>query len=98
MQRTTLNKNQIPTIGNTGTRISPYRSTGLYMEMHKLDYKKKNLINRLNKINAEKSLIEEKLRNLDLDLKELQQIVDEQQENLVEPEKREESNTQKLKY
>ena len=67
--------------------------------MHKLDYRRKNLLDRMAKIERERRMIEEKLKNLDSDMTALKRLAEEEITVSPAPEKIE-GNTpgKRLKY
>ena len=45
--------NDIPSLGNLGLKVAPRSTTNRYMELHKLDYKRTNLLKKLEKAELE---------------------------------------------
>jgi len=75
MERLKTTPSKIASMGNKGIRVSPYRTTGLYMELHKLDYKKRNLEERLRKIEDEKGSIQIQIDRLSKDMSSMLQFL-----------------------
>ncbi|GEM_PF-6884441 len=68
MERLKHTSANIASLGTTRQRISPYRKTGLYMELHKLDYERNHLQNKLKKMEIERNNIERRLSLLQNDM------------------------------
>ncbi|MEQ9298773.1 MAG: hypothetical protein RIF33_09430 [Cyclobacteriaceae bacterium] len=71
MERLKHTSANIASLSSTRQRISPYRKTGLYMELHKLEYERARLETKLEKMETEKKNIEHRLSLIHMDMQEM---------------------------
>ncbi|MEM6641778.1 MAG: hypothetical protein AAF616_02265 [Bacteroidota bacterium] len=43
----------VPSLTNTGMRVAPFNNSSQFMELHKLDYKRQNLLDKLQRSERE---------------------------------------------
>ncbi|MEO1253858.1 MAG: hypothetical protein AAFY41_03090, partial [Bacteroidota bacterium] len=58
----------IPSIANSGLKVAPYSNSSRFMELHKLDYKRKNLLSKLEKAEKEIRSIKRNIGIIDHDI------------------------------
>lgn len=95
MQKPTFRSSQVPTIGSTGIRISSYQSSSLYMELHKLDYKKKVLIEKKLELEKQRQILEKKFSVIEKEMESIQKLLEKRN---IQDEKTIDLQMQKLRY
>lgn len=95
MQKVKYRSSQVPTIVSSGIKTSPYRSSSLYMELHKLDYKKKVLLEKKLELEKKKYLLDKQLANLESEMDHVSELLEKRN---IENERSLDLHLQKLKY
>ncbi|MEM9339328.1 MAG: hypothetical protein AAGA66_11415 [Bacteroidota bacterium] len=66
----------IPSISNSNIRIAPYSHTNRFMELHKLDYKRNNLVTKIQKAEREIENLKKNLSFIENDIATLLDNID----------------------
>ncbi|MEM9896344.1 MAG: hypothetical protein AAF789_08235 [Bacteroidota bacterium] len=101
MTRKIKSVQEIASLSNSGLRVAPFNNSSEFMELHRLDYKRKHLMDKLRKAEIEISNIE---RNIDAIGREMSDIINKvdfsqpssRKEPAIENSKR--SNTKVMTY
>lgn len=71
MQTTRKTSLEIPSLGKSKLRISPYKKTSPFMELHRLDYEHNNLVHKLDKLDLEKEQVLKQITALDREMRDM---------------------------
>lgn len=66
----------VPSITNSGLKVAPYSNTSRFMELHKLDYKRNNLLNKLEKSERDIRNVKRNLEAVERDILEMMGKID----------------------
>jgi hypothetical protein len=90
---TLVNAQKVRGLQNTNQRIMPLGKNNLFLELHKLDHERKRLENKIQRMQMEMALIEERITTIDDSMGTMMDEI-----NLNPPRKKSAAKSGKLKY
>lgn len=100
MSKRTKTTQDIPSVTNSGLKVAPYSNTSRFMELHKLDYKRSNLLNKIKKSERDMKNMKRNLSIIESDIAKLMSKVEIKSEEVaaIDPEANDSHKAQLLKY